>query len=98
MDLIIKSGSDAASVTFRRFDDGGFMVSFYDTDFMEPGKPDTVWTNHSPVKDGDALVERVRVFLFDKAPAEIEKPSYTMEQMFPPFRPRTPETDDEYYR
>lgn len=90
MDLIIKSGSGSATVTFRRFDDGSFMVSFYDTDFMQPGKPDTVWSNHSDLSEGQKLIERVREFLFPESaqPELIPVPEpreyrHTMAQMFP---------------
>lgn len=94
MDLIIKSDSAAATVTFRRFDDGEFMVSFWDNDFYNPGKIDTVYLN-SDISAGEALVDRVRAFLFVNAkPTEYRN---THAQNFPSFRPVTPDNDDEYY-
>ena len=105
MDLIVKSKSEAATVSFRRYETFGetdYHVDVYDNGFFEAGGSDysPVYL-HNNANSGVALVAKVRGFLFPEPqdqsqpdPMPVPEYRHTMEQMFPKFRPISPLSDE----
>lgn len=67
MRLIEKSNSGSATVNFRRFPNGDFMIDFYDEGWYEwTDKINTAIYTHSMEGSGDQLVMKVKDFLSRK--------------------------------